>query len=122
MEEPEFDRPFCKSRMVVQQHMVAVVVVMASAVIGVVASVPDVSKLRHRGGFSPVDLLQKAGIDRPAVASHPAPVKIQSVCDQALVACHDVCQVAERLRCMAFGSDVDVNTAASGSIALFAPA
>ena len=50
------DRPLCKSRMVVQHMVTAVVVVMASAVIGVVASVPDVSKLRHRGGFSPVDL------------------------------------------------------------------
>lgn len=80
MEEPEFNRPFRKCRMVVQHMVAAIVVVMASAVVGVLAAVPDVRKLRHRGGFSPVDLLQKSWIDRSAIASHPAPVKIQSVC------------------------------------------
>ena len=91
MEEPEFDRPFCKSRMVVQHMVAAVVVVMASVVVGVVAAVPDICKLCHRGRLPFVDLLQKAGINRPSVASHPIPVKIQSLCDQALVACHDIC-------------------------------
>ena len=112
------DRPFCKCCMVVQHMVTAVIVVVAPAAVCIVATVPNIGKLCHRSWLSAVDLFQKPGINCPAVASHPAMIKIQSICNQAFVAGHDVCQVAERLRRMAFGSDMDVNTAASGGIAL----
>ena len=118
LEKPEFDRPFCKCCMVVQHMVTAVIVVVAPAAVCIVATVPNIGKLCHRSWLSAVDLFQKPWINRPAVASHPALIKIQSICDQAFVAGHDVCQVAERLRRMAFGSDMDVNTASSGGIAL----
>ena len=108
MEEAEFNRAFGKGRMVVEHMVPVVVVMMASAVICSVAVVPDVRKLRHRGWLFPVDLFQEPWVNRPAVAVHPAPVKIEGIRNQALMACHDVGKVAERLWCVAVCSDMDV--------------
>ena len=96
----------------------AVVVVLAPAVVGVLAPVPDIRKLRHGAGLFAVELLQKPLVNRAAVAVHPSPVEVQCACQKHLVACHDVGQVAEGLRCVAFGTDVDVDPASSGGIAL----
>ena len=76
----------------------AVVVVVTPAVACAVAGVPDVRKVRHRAGFPAVDLLQKPWVYRAAVAAHAAPVQLQSFCDQAFVACHDVGEVPKALR------------------------
>ena len=57
LEEPKFDRAFGKSGVEVEHMVAAVVVVMVSAVICAVAVVPDIRKLCHCAGFSPVDLL-----------------------------------------------------------------
>lgn len=96
----------------------AIVVVLASAVVSVLASVPNIRKLRHGAGLFAVELVQKPLVNRAAVAVHPSPVEVQCACQKHLVACHDVGQVAEGLGCVAFGSDVDMNPAAPGGIAL----
>ena len=103
------DRAFGKGCVVVEHMVAAVVVVLAPAVVCAVARVPDVRKGCHRGRLLPVDLLQKPRVNRAAVAAHPAPVKVQGIRNQALMACHDVGKVAERLRRVAFRPDVDVD-------------
>ena len=57
LEEPELDGPFGEGGVEVEHMVAAVVVVMVSAVICAVAVVPDIRKLCHCVGFSPVDLL-----------------------------------------------------------------
>ena len=109
LEKSEFNRSLCKSCMVVK-HMVAAVVVMAvPAAISTVGGVPNVSKLRHRLGLPLIDFLQEAGVDRAAVAIHPSPVNGERIRNQPFMACHDVSEVSECLRCVAVGSDVDVD-------------
>ena len=96
----------------------AVVIVLVASVVRAVAGVPDVRKLRHRGGLLLVDLLQEPGVNRPAVAAHAAVVEVKRLGNQTLVACHDVCQVAQRLRCVPVCPDVDVYPASPAGIAL----
>ena len=96
----------------------AVIIVLVASVVRAVAGVPDVSKLRHRGGLLLVDLLQEPWVNRPAVAAHAAVVEVKRLGNQTLVACHDVCQVAQRLRCVSVCPDVDVYPASPAGIAL----
>lgn len=100
------------------KHMVAAVVVMVvSAVACVLAAVPNVCQGCHGGGFSVVQPFQESGVNRAAVAADAASVEVQCACQEVFVACHDVCEVSERLGRVPLGTDVDVNTAASGGIA-----
>ena len=96
----------------------AVVVVVASAIVGALAPVPDVGKGGHGGGLPAVELFQEAGVYRAAVPAHAVVVKVEGFGQQALVAGHDVGQVAQGLWRVAFGTDVDVNSASSGGVAL----
>ena len=75
----------------------AVVVVLASAVVGVLADVQNLRKRCHRGGLSAVDLLKESGIDRFAVASNATAIQMKGGGQEVFVACHDVGQVAEGL-------------------------
>ena len=95
----------------------AVVVVLASAVVGVLAAVPNISQGCHGGGFSVVQPFQESGVDRAAVASDAASVEVQCACQEVFVACHDVCEISQCLGRVPLGTDVDVNTAASCGIA-----
>ena len=87
----------------------AVVVVLASAVVGVLAAVPNISQGCHGGGFSVVQPFQESGVNRAAVAADAASVEVQCACQEVFVACHDVCEVSERLGRVTLGADVDVH-------------
>ena len=96
----------------------ASVVVLASAVAFALAGVPDVCKLRHGLWLLLVYLFQEVLINRSTVAAYPVFVQGQGILQKAFVAGHDVGEVSEGLRCVAFCSDVDVDSAASGVVAL----
>ncbi len=117
LEEPELDRSLGEGGVEVQHMVAAVVVVLASAVVGVLAAVPNISQGCHGGGFSVVQPFQESGGNRAAVAADAASVEVQCACQEVFVACHDVGEVSERLGRVPLGADVDVNTAASGGIA-----
>ena len=118
LEEPELDGALGEGGVVVEHMVAAVVVVLGSAVVRALARVPDVCEGGHRGGLLRIDLPQEVGVDRPAVAAHAVGVELEGFGDQAFVACHDVRQVAERLRCVAVRTDVDVDSAAPAGVAL----
>ena len=97
----------------------ALVVVGAAALVApAVAGVPNLGKVGHCGGLLPVQLVQKGGVHRFAVVAHPAPVEVEGVRQEAFMAGHDVGQVPQALRGVALGSDVDVDSAAPGGVAL----
>ena len=118
LEEAELDRALGEGGVEVEHMVAAVVVVLVSAVGSTVAGVPNVRQLCHGGGLLAVDLVKEGGVDHPAVGTHPTVVDCEGVGEELFVACHDVRQVAEGLRGVTLGSDVDVNTAASGGVAL----
>lgn len=102
------------------EHVVsAVVVVVVSIVILVLAGVPNVCEAGHGCGLLAVDLVEEGGINCAAVYFHAVAVQLEGIGEEAFVACHDVGQIAEGLGGVAFGSNVDVNTAASGGVALY---
>ena len=68
MEKSEFNGSFCKSRMVVQHMVAAVVVMLASSVGAVVAAVPKVCKSRHGFRFLLIQGFQKSRINRSAIS------------------------------------------------------
>ena len=76
LEEPELDCPFGKGGVEVEHMVAAVVVMLVPAVACAVAGVPDVRKLCHRLGLSAVDLGEKVGVYRAAVAAHAAAVEL----------------------------------------------
>ena len=117
LEEPELDRSLGEGGMEVQHMVAAVVVMVVSAVGGVLAAVPNVSQGCHGGGFSAVQPFQESGVDRAAVAADAASVEVQCACQEVFVACHDVGEVSKGLGRMPLGTDVNVNAAASCGIA-----
>ena len=116
LEESELNRALGEGGMEVQHMVAAVVVVLASAVVCVLAAVPDIRKPCQGGWLFAVDLVKEVWVDRPAVAVHSAAVKGKCIGEEAFVACHDVGEVSEGLRRMSFGSNVDVNSAAVASL------
>ena len=118
LEESELNRALCEGRVEVEHVVAAAVVMLASSVVCVLCSVPYVCELRHRCGFVGVDRFKELSVNRSAVAAYAGAVKVEGLCEEALVACHDVCQVAKGFRCVAVGSDVDVNSAHSCGVAL----
>ena len=96
----------------------AVVVMMVAPVVCAVALVPDVCKLRHRGGLPAVDHPEEFRVDRAAVAAGAVAVDLKGLDQKVFVACHDVGEVPKGLRCVAVRSNVDVDSAAAGGVAL----
>ena len=118
LEEAELNRSLGEGCVEVQHMVAAVVVVLASAPGGSVAGVPNIGEVCHGGGLLVVDLGEEVGINCAAVAGNAVAVEVQGGNQKAFVTGHDVDQIAEGLRGVAFGTDVDVNTAASGGVAL----
>ena len=118
LEKPELDRALGEGGVEVEHMVAAVIVMVASAVVGALAPIPNVGKVGHGGGLPAVDLFQEAGVNRAAVPAHAVMVEVEGFGQKALVACHDVGQVAQGLRGVALGADVDVNSAAPGGVAL----
>ena len=117
LEEPELDRSLGEGGVEVQHMVAAVVVVLASAVVGVLAAVPNISQGCHGGGFSVVQPFQESGVNRAAVAADAASVEVQCACQEVFVACHDVCEVPKGLGRVPLGTDMNVNAAAPCGIA-----
>ena len=118
LEKPELDRALGEGGVEVQHVVAAAVVVLAPAVGSSLRGVPDVCKARHRGRLLLVQGFEEVRVDRSAVASQAAFVKLQGFGKELLVACHDVGEVPEALRCVACRADVDVDPAASCRVAL----
>ena len=118
LEKPELDRTLGEGSVEVEHMVAAVVVVLVPAVGGVVGAVPNVRQVAHGAGLAAVDRFDEPGADRPAVPAHAVVVEGQGIRQEALVAGHDVRQVAEGLGGVAFGPDVDVDSAPSGVVAL----
>ena len=70
LKQPEFNCAFCKSCVIVQHMVSAVIVVLISAVICTICRIPDVCELCHVGGFFLVQLFDELGIDRSAISVH----------------------------------------------------
>ena len=117
LEQPEFNCAFCKSCVIVQHMVSAVIVVLISAVICTVRRIPDVCELCHVGGLFPVQLFDELGIDRSAISVHSALVDFQSICNQPFVARHDVCKVSQALWCVSVGTDVNVYSGSDACMA-----
>lgn len=118
LEKPELNRALGEGSVEVKHMVAAAVVVVVATVAFALAAVPDVCELRHRLGLLAVDLVEEVGVDRAAVSCNALAVNLEGACDEAFVAGHDVCQVAEGLGCVALGADVNVNSASSGRVAL----
>ena len=117
LEKSELDRALGECGVEVEHMVAAVIVMLASAIVGALAPVPDVGKVGHGGGLPAVELFQEAGVNRAAVPAHAVMVEVEGFGKQALVAGHDVGQVAQGLRGVALGANVDVNSAAPGGVA-----
>ena len=65
-----------------------------------------------------VDLRQKIPVNCAAVAAYAPLVNVKRVHQEAFMACHDVGEVAERLRCVSLRSDVDMYAASPAGVAL----
>ena len=117
LEKAEFNRAFCEGGVQVEHMVAALIVVLASAKVASLCAVPDVCKLRHRGGLLLVEGFKEAWINRSAEAVHSALVDLDRLGDQAFVARHDVGEVPERLRCVSVGADVNVNPCADSCVA-----
>ena len=96
----------------------AIVVVMAASVVGSVALVPNICQGAHGLRLLFVDRLQEIRVNRSAVAAYSVVIQCQGIFQKAFVACHDVGQVSQGLRGVSLCSDVDVDSAASGVVAL----
>ena len=118
LEKAELDGAFSEGGMEVEHMVAAVVVVFVSAGAGVVGCVPDVGEAAHGGGLALVDLPDEPGADHGAVIVDAAVADVEGIRQKGLVAGHDVRQVAQALGRVALGPDVDVDSAASGGIAL----
>ena len=109
LEKPEFYRALGESGVEIKHVIAASVVVLASAVAFALTGVPDVCKLRHGLRLLLVDRLEESLVNRSAVAAYPVFVQGQGILQKAFVAGHDVGEVSEGLRCVAFCSNVDVD-------------
>ena len=69
LEKPELNRAFGEGGVEVEHMVAAIVVVLASAVVSVLASVPNIRKLRHGAGLFAVELVQEPLVNRAAVAA-----------------------------------------------------
>lgn len=117
LEASKLDRAVGEAGVVVE-HMVAAAVVMLVSALVAVTIVPNVCQGIHRLGLSAVQLGKEILVDRVAVAVDAATVKAEGRNQKALVACHDVGEVAEGLGAVFAQSDVDVDSAHMGGVAL----
>lgn len=94
------------------KHMVSAFIVMCrSAVVCVVAGVPDVGKLSHGRRLSLVQLVKEAGVDHSAILSGSACIDANRSADLFFVGSHDVDQIPQGLGGVVALADVDVNAA-----------
>lgn len=117
LEASELDRAVGEAGVVVE-HMVAAAVVMLVSAFVAVAIVPNVCQGIHRLGLSAVQLRKEILVNRVAVAVDAAAVEAQGRNQKAFVACHDVGKVAEGLGAMLTQSNVNVDSAHMGRVAL----
>ena len=118
LEKAKLNGALGEGGMQVQHVVAAIVVMMAASVVGSVALVPNVCQGAHGLRLLFVDRLQEIRINRSAVAAYSVVIQCQGVFQKTFVACHDVGQVSQGLRGVPLCSNVDVDSAASGVVAL----
>ena len=116
LEASEFDGTVGKASVVIQ-HSVSAVVVMGIPAFVAVVGVPDVCQILHRLRLAAVQPSKKIWVNRPAVVADAVSVKPEGRNQKALMACHDVCQIPQAVRCVVIQSDVDVDSAHMGWVA-----
>ena len=109
LEEAKFNGALGKGRVEVE-HMVAGWIVMGVTA-PVAILIPNVGQTAQGLGLFSVQPLEECRVNGPAVLVDSAPVEVESVDQQALMAGHDVCQVSQSPGRVAVGTDVDVDTA-----------
>ena len=114
----ELDRPLRECGVQVKHVVAAWVVMCVPAVSAALALVPDVCKLVHARGLSEVDRPKVIPINRSAVPFLSPCSNPDRFGQLTLVCSHDVGEVSERPCCVAVRSDVDVDPAAAGGVAL----
>ena len=117
LEAPEFDRSFREGGVEVQHVVAASVVVCVALAAKALHPVPNVGKLVHLGGLLLVEGFKETLVDRAAVAADAAMVKAHRGNQQAFMASHEVCKIAEGLGCMPRRADVDVHPAHVAGVA-----
>lgn len=109
------------NRFLAIKHMVsAFIVVCRSAVVCVVAGVPDVGKLGHGRRLSLVQLVKESGVDHSAIPSGSAGIDANRSADLFFVGSHDVDQIPQSLGGVVALADVDVNAASPAGAGLCA--
>ena len=117
LKKSELDRALGEGRVEVEHVVAAAVVVCASAIVAE-GRVPNLRKFAHRCGLCRIQPSQEGGVDRFAVVVDAAFGNVDCSCEEVLVACHDVGEVSQALRCVSVRSNVDVNSAAEAGVAL----
>lgn len=116
LEASELDRSVGEAGVVVK-HMVSAAVVMLVSAFVAVSIVPNVCQGIHRLRLSAVQLGKEFLVDRVAVVVDAVAVEAKGRNQEAFVACHDVCEVAECLGAVFAQSDVNVDSAHMGGVA-----
>ena len=109
LEEAKLNGALGKGRVEVE-HMVAGRIVMGVTA-PVAILIPNVGQTAHGFGLFPVQPLKKCRVNSSAVMIDSASVEVEGVNQQALMACHDVCQVPQGPGRVTVGADVDVYSA-----------
>jgi hypothetical protein len=94
------------------------IVVLIAVIILSLGTIPHICQGLHGGRLAGVHGSQESRINRLAVTAGAGVSQAQGFSQEGLVACHDVCQVAEGLSGMTVGTDMNVHTATAGSVAL----
>ena len=82
---------------------------LASAVVGSVAFVPDICKLAHGGRFLSVQPFQEAVVDHLAVVSSASCIDADGSANLPLMRCHDVDQIPQGLCGVVALADVNMD-------------
>ena len=110
LEASEFDGTVGEASVVIQ-HSVSAVVVMGISVFVAVVGVPDVRQILHRLRLAAVQPFEEIWVNRSAVVADAVAVKPEGRNQKAFMACHDVCQIPQRVWLVVIQSNVDVDSA-----------
>ena len=86
LEESELNRALCEGRVEVEHVVAAAVVMLASSVVCVLCSVPNVRELCHCCRLVGVDRFKELSVNRSAVAAYAGAVKVECLCKKRCIA------------------------------------
>ena len=117
LEKSELDRALGEGGVEVEHMVSALVVMVVSAVVCSVATVPDVRQPAHRCRLLLIENPEEVGVGGFAVGGGAVAVDVDCLDEEVFVACHDVCEVSEGLGVVAVRTDVNVNSASVVGVA-----